>query len=49
MSVDHQHAGPPSALLVRALEHAAARQGAFHTARVQIDILRPIPTRRCRW
>ena len=40
-SVEHQHAGPPSALLARALEHALPP--AFALARITVEILRPIP------
>ncbi len=38
-----QHAGPPSALLVRALEREASRASKLHIARATIEILRPIP------
>lgn len=41
-SRDHQHAGPPSALLMRAIEAAAAIEGG-QTARATFDILRPVP------
>jgi hypothetical protein len=41
-SREHQHAGPPSALLSRAVDAVAAIGGA-HTARIAIDILRPVP------
>ena len=42
-SNDHQHGGPPSALLARALERAGERaQGVFVT-RITIELLRPIP------
>ncbi|MGI8623753.1 MAG: thioesterase family protein [Solirubrobacteraceae bacterium] len=41
-SPDHQHAGPPSALLARAVERAAGiRDG--QTVRLALDILRPVP------
>lgn len=42
-----QHAGPPSALLARALERASGLAGA-RTARASFDILRPIPIGRLR-
>ena len=45
---DHQHAGPPSALICRAVEHAAAREGLNHLGRVTINLLRPIPIGECR-
>jgi hypothetical protein len=38
----HQHAGPPSALLARAVEQAAGIEGG-RVARIAIDILRPVP------
>ncbi len=38
----HQHAGPPSALLARAIE-AAAGIGEGQLARIALDILRPVP------
>ena len=41
-SRDHQHAGPPSALLARAIESAAGiRPG--QVTRIVIDVLRPVP------
>ena len=39
---DAQHAGPPSALLGRAIERAS-KKADFQTARVTLEILRPIP------
>ncbi len=39
---DHQHAGPPSALLLRALE-GASRIEEGQTVRTTFDILRPVP------
>ncbi len=39
---DHQHAGPPSALLSRALE-AESRLEQAQTVRATFDILRPVP------
>lgn len=41
-SPDHQHAGPPSALLARALEQRSALEHG-HTVRATFDILRPVP------
>lgn len=40
-SADHQHAGPPAALLARGLERALPPDMAL--ARVTVEILRPIP------
>ena len=39
---DHQHAGPPAALLARAIERASGI-AAGQTARLSFDILGPIP------
>lgn len=39
----HQHAGPPSALICRAVEQAAAPHGLTHVARLTINLWRPIP------
>jgi hypothetical protein len=41
-SREHQHAGPPSALLARAVEQAAGIEGG-QLARIAFDILRPVP------
>ena len=41
-SPDHQHAGPPAALLARAIE-AASNIPAGQTARLSFDILAPLP------
>jgi len=41
-SPDHQHAGPPSALLARALAGASRIVGG-QTVRIAFDILRPVP------
>src|ERR671917_2545250 len=38
----HQHAGPPAALLGRAIERLPAER-AMRVARVTLEILRPIP------
>jgi len=42
-SPDHQHAGPPTALVCRAIERAAAAQGLTHLARLTANLLRPVP------
>ena len=39
----HQHAGPPIALVCRAIEHAAAAHGLEHIARLTANLLRPVP------
>jgi hypothetical protein len=39
---DHQHAGPPAALLAHAIEEASGIPGG-QTARLSFDILRPVP------
>lgn len=41
-SPDHQHGGPPSALLCREITRASRIPGA-QTARMTVDILRPVP------
>lgn len=43
-SAEHQHAGPPAALLARALECALPRE--FAIARLTVEILRPVPIAR---
>lgn len=41
--VDHQHGGPPAALIARAMEALlAAEPGEWHTARFTVDFLRPL-------
>ena len=40
---DHQHAGPPIALVARAIENAAHRHGLTHLARLTANLLRPVP------
>ncbi len=40
---EHQHAGPPIALVCRAIEHTAAGQGLTHIARLTANLLRPVP------
>jgi hypothetical protein len=40
---DHQHAGPPIALVARCIERAAAALELAHIARLTANLLRPIP------
>jgi hypothetical protein len=42
-SPEHQHAGPPIALVARAIEQAAASLDLTHVARLTANLLRPIP------
>lgn len=42
-SNDHQHGGPPSALLGRAVRSFGADAASFFVARMTIDLLRPVP------
>ena len=42
-SPEHQHAGPPSALICRAIERAAANEGLTHLGRLTVNLLRPAP------
>jgi hypothetical protein len=42
---DHQHAGPPIALLCRAIEEAALKVGLTHLSRLTANLLRPVPIR----
>jgi hypothetical protein len=42
---DHQHAGPPIALMCRAIENAALSVGFTHLARLTANLLRPVPIR----
>src|SRR5262245_61913918 len=42
-SAAHQHAGPPSALLARAVARAVADDPAFQVARVTVELLAPVP------
>ena len=44
----HQHAGPPSALIARAIERAAVHDGLTHLARLTVNLLRPAPIGECR-
>jgi Thioesterase-like superfamily len=45
---DHQHAGPPSALICRAIERVAAKDGLTHLGRLTVNLLRPAPIGECR-
>ena len=45
---DHQHAGPPSALVCRAIEAVAGPQGLRHLGRLTGNLLRPVPIGECR-
>jgi hypothetical protein len=45
---EQQHAGPPSALICRAIERAAAGAGLAHFARLTVNLLRPAPIDECR-
>ncbi len=40
---EHQHAGPPIALVCRAIERAAMGHGLTHIARLTANLLRPVP------
>ena len=40
---EHQHAGPPIALVCRAFEQAAQAHGLTHLARLTANLLRPVP------
>jgi hypothetical protein len=42
-SADSQHAGPPAALLGRAVEHHAEATAGFRVCRMTFEILRPVP------
>jgi hypothetical protein len=42
-SAVHQHAGPPSALLARAVERALADDPAFQVARLTVELMAPVP------
>ena len=45
---EHQHGGPPSALIARAVERAAAPHGFTHLGRLTVNLLRPLPVGECR-
>jgi hypothetical protein len=40
---EHQHGGPPIALVCRAIEKAAGEHGLTHIARITANLLRPVP------
>jgi hypothetical protein len=40
---DHQHAGPPIALVCRAIERAARDEGLTHLSRLTANLFRPVP------
>lgn len=40
---DHQHGGPPIALVCRAIERAALEHGLTHISRLTANLLRPVP------
>lgn len=40
---EHQHAGPPIALVCRAVEAVAAEHGLTHISRLTANLLRPVP------
>jgi hypothetical protein len=42
---DHQHAGPPIALMCRAIENEALNVGLTHLSRLTANLLRPVPIR----
>jgi Thioesterase-like superfamily len=46
-SPEHQHAGPPSALICRAVERAAMKDGLTHLGRLTVNLLRPAPIGEC--
>jgi Thioesterase-like superfamily len=45
---EHQHAGPPSALICRAISLAAAEQGFGHLGRLTGNLMRPVTIGECR-
>jgi len=42
-SAIHQHGGPPSAVMARAIEQVAGDPGALHMIRFTVDFVRPVP------
>ena len=42
-SNEHQHGGPPSALLARAIEREGERAKDMFVARISVELLRPVP------
>jgi hypothetical protein len=47
-SPEHQHAGPPTALICRTVERVAAPHGLTHIGRLTVNLLRPLPIGDCR-
>ena len=45
---EHQHAGPPSALIARSVERAGRNDGLTHLARLTVNLIRPVPIGECR-
>ncbi|HTY77094.1 MAG TPA: thioesterase family protein [Candidatus Bathyarchaeia archaeon] len=41
--LEHQHGGPPAALMVRAIEQATGAAESFQIARFTMDFMRPVP------
>src|SRR3990172_9208475 len=39
----HQHGGPPSAVMARAIEQAVGEPGALQMTRFTVDFVRPVP------
>jgi Thioesterase-like superfamily len=42
---DHQHGGPPIALMCRAIENTALKIGLTHVSRLTANLVRPVPIR----
>jgi len=40
---EHQHAGPPTALVCHAIERRALESGLTHVSRLTSNLLRPVP------
>ncbi len=47
-SPEHQHAGPPAALICRSVERVAAPHGLTHIGRLTVNLLRPLAIGDCR-
>ena len=45
-SLEHQHGGPPTALLIRAVETSPLAAAGLQIARITVDFLRPVPIAR---
>ena len=43
----HQHGGPPSALVCRAIEQSAQAHGLTHVGRLTVNLIRPVPIGEC--